>query len=62
VCARVVGQVDGGSSADEATARGADLIGPVKSSGTNSTISATRMIAPVNRSFTRSTYDWGYSG
>src|SRR5579863_8605573 len=33
--------------------RGADLTGPRNSSGTSSTISATRMMAPVNRSFTR---------
>ena len=33
--------------------------GPVSSSGTNNTISATRMIAPVSRSFTLSTDDGG---
>ena len=34
-------------------------IGPVSSSGTNNTIRATRMIAPVSRSFTLSTHDGG---
>src|SRR5712675_1457971 len=35
-----------------ALARGAERIGPVNSSGTSKTIRATRMIAPVSRSFT----------
>jgi len=32
--------------------RGAERTGPVNSSGTNNTTRATRIIAPVNRSFT----------
>src|SRR5256885_2844699 len=34
-------------------------MGPVNSSGTNSTVRATRMIAPVSRSFTLSYPQWG---
>src|SRR5579863_2609972 len=51
---------NGGSSADVADAAasgcGADRIGPVSSAGTSNTIRATRMIAPVSRSFTQSVY------
>ena len=52
---------NGGSSADDAAtaARGAGRIGPVNNSGTNNTIRATRMIAPVSRSFTLTTQDGG---
>ena len=49
---------NGGSSeelAPAAAGAGADEpLGPVSSSGTNNTIKITRMIAPVSRSFTRS--------
>ena len=46
---------NGGSSEEVAAACGAgtDRDGPLSSSGTNNTISTTRMIAPVSRSFTR---------
>lgn len=46
---------------DDATAaeRGAERTGPVNSSGTNNTIRATRMIAPVSRSFTWTTNNGG---
>ena len=46
---------NGGSSEEVAAAcgAGADREGPLSSSGTNNTISTTRMIAPVSRSFTR---------
>jgi hypothetical protein len=46
---------NGGSSEEFAAAcgTGADREGPLSSSGTNNTISTTRMIAPVSRSFTR---------
>jgi hypothetical protein len=51
----IVYERNGGSSAEVAAAcgAGADREGPLSSSGTNNTISATRMIAPVSRSFTR---------
>ena len=46
---------------DDATAaaRGAERTGPVNNSGTNNTIRATIMIAPVSRSFTWTTHDAG---
>jgi hypothetical protein len=45
---------NGGSSEEVAAAwgAGAERDGPLSSSGTNNTISTTRMIAPVSRSFT----------
>src|SRR5215469_11685755 len=42
-----------------ATVRGAERTGPDNSSGTNNTIRATRMIAPVSRSFTLTTHHGG---
>lgn len=46
---------------DDATAGtlGAERTGPVSNSGTNNTISATRTIAPVSRSFTWTTHHGG---
>lgn len=49
----IVYDLNGGSSEELLAAAGAGRAGPVNSSGTNSTIRATRMIAPVSRSFTR---------
>jgi hypothetical protein len=51
----IVYERNGGSSEEETAAcgAGADREGPLSSSGTNNTISTTRMIAPVSRSFTR---------
>ena len=51
----IVYERNGGSSVEETAAceTGADREGPLSSSGTNNTISTTRMIAPVSRSFTR---------
>jgi hypothetical protein len=51
----IVYERNGGSSEEVAAAcgTGADREGPLSSSGTNNTISTTRMIAPVSRSFTR---------
>jgi len=54
----IVYDLNGGSS-DEVGAEPADVgaegpLGPDNSSGTNNTIRTTRMIAPVSRSFTRS--------